>query len=144
MRRTCAAAVSGSALLVGLLLLGCNNIPVSDYTSEQATGPVPLREPSPAKADPVSYEDSLTGGDVFRMYCQYCHQARAIAERPFSHYKNVAAHMRVRANLTAKEYAALQAWLQRMHDVPPGDSPPVAPSPKRLIFTQPIQELKKE
>jgi hypothetical protein len=142
MKRFLLKLASCWAAFFGLMwLIGCN-IPLSDYTSEHGTGPVPLREPSPAKAAPHSYEDSLTGGDVFRMYCQYCHQARAIAERPFSSYKNVAAHMRVRANLTAKEYAALQAWLRRMHDIPAGDAPPIEPSPKRLIYGQAIPELK--
>jgi hypothetical protein len=98
--------------------------------------------PSPAKEGEACdcYEDSLTGGQVFHMYCSYCHNV-SLAERPFSNYRNVAAHMRVRANLTGKEYAKLMEFLRRWHDVPP-PSPPVEPSPKRLIFSQPVNELR--
>ena len=77
------------------------------------------------------------------MYCSYCHNAPALSERPFSNFQNVAAHMRIRANLTGKEYAKLQEFLRRWHDVPPPNPPP-SPSPKRFIFSQPITELRKE
>jgi hypothetical protein len=49
--------------------------------------------------------------------------------------------MRVRANLTGKEYAKLMEFLGRWHDVPP-PTPPDAPSPKRFTFGQPIAELR--
>jgi hypothetical protein len=49
--------------------------------------------------------------------------------------------MRVRANLTGKEYAKLMEFLRRWHDVPP-PTPPTAPPPKRFIFSQPIAELR--
>jgi hypothetical protein len=123
-----------------LAVAGCYHTPVD--TSDYAQGPAPLRMPSPPKDAEAcrSYEDSLTGGQVFTMYCSYCHNAPSLAERPFSNYQNVAAHMRVRANLTGKEYAKLMEFLRRWHDVPP-PNPPVEPSPKRLYFLQPISEL---
>jgi len=101
--------------------------------------------PSPAKEVEGShrYEDSLTGGQVFTMYCSYCHNAPSLAERPFANFRNVAAHMRVRANLTGKEHAKLMEFLRRWHDVP-APNPPPEPSPKRLIFSQPIQELREK
>jgi hypothetical protein len=77
------------------------------------------------------------------MYCNQCHNARALGERPFANYQNVAAHMRVRANFTGEEYAKLMEFLRRWHDVP-APTPPVEPSPKRLIFSQPIAELHDE
>jgi hypothetical protein len=49
--------------------------------------------------------------------------------------------MRVRANLTGKEYAKLMEFLRRWNDIPP-PHPPIEPGPKRLIFPQPIQELR--
>jgi hypothetical protein len=99
--------------------------------------------PSPAKEGEECdcYEDSLTGGQIFKMYCGYCHNAPSLAERPFSNFRNVAAHMRVRANLTGKEYAKLMEFLRRWNDIPP-PTPPQEPSPKRLIFSQPIEELR--
>jgi hypothetical protein len=133
----------GSALAVttALAIAGCYHTPVD--TSDYAQGPAPLRIPSPAReADACkSYEDSLTGGQIFAMYCGYCHNAPSLAERPWSNFRNVAAHMRVRANLTGKEYAKVVEFLQRWHDVPQ-PTPPVDPSPKRFYFSQPIQELR--
>jgi hypothetical protein len=100
--------------------------------------------PSPAKeADCECYEDSLTGGKVFAMYCGYCHNAPSLAERPYSQFRNVAAHMRVRANLTGKEYAKLMEFLRRWNDVPP-PTPAVTPGPPRLTFSQPMAELRPE
>ena len=133
---------AGSALVLGTLLVaGCYYTPID--TSEYARGPAPLRFPSPARAAQGCgcYEDSLTGGQVFEMYCAYCHNARSLAERPFSNYQNVASHMRDRANLTGKEYAKLMEFLRRWNDIPP-PSPPPEPSPKRLIFSEQIQELR--
>jgi hypothetical protein len=75
------------------------------------------------------------------MYCSYCHNAPILAERPFSNFRNVATHMRVRANLTGKEYAKLMEFLRRWHDVPP-PAPPFEPSPKRLLFGREIQGLR--
>jgi len=122
---------------------GCFNTPVD--VSEFSRGPAPRRMPSPGKDAEAcaSYEDSLTGGQVFAMYCSYCHNAPSLAERPFSNFQNVAAHMRVRANLTGKEYAKLVAWLRRWHDVP-GPELHEAPSPQRFIFGQPIPELRQQ
>ena len=133
----------GIAGLVGLLTTGCQNTPVDPY--ESARSPAPLRMPppdnGPGEEGRQSYEDSLTGGKVFSMYCSSCHNARTLTERPFSNYKNVAAHMRERANLTGKEYAKLMQWLRRVQEVPP-PNPPLEPGPKRLIFEQPIPELR--
>ena len=42
-----------------------------------------------------------------------------------------------------EEYAKLVAFMRRWHDVPP-PNPPVEPSPKRLIFSQSINELREK
>ena len=133
----------GSILVLSgaLAVAGCYNTPID--TSDFARGPVPLREPSPARAGDCCYEDSLTGAQVFEMYCSYCHNAPSLAERPFSNWRNVDTHMRLRANLTGKEYAKVVEWMRRWHDVPPSH-PPVEPGPKRFFFSQPIQELRDE
>ena len=128
--------------LVGMLAMaGCYHLP--SETSEYTQGPAPRRMPSPEANASCSYEDSLTGGKVFTMYCSYCHNAPSLAERPYSQFRNVAAHMRVRANLTGKEYAKLMEFLRRWNDVPP-PTPEPAPSPSRLIFSQPMSELRPE
>jgi hypothetical protein len=107
-------------------------------------GPAPLRTPSPAQAiGSERFEDSLTGGEVYQMYCAQCHNRRPMFERPFSNYQNVAAHMRTRANLSGKEYEKLVAWMRRVQDAPL-PSPDTGPSPKRPVFSQPIPELRGE
>jgi len=127
-------------VLVGMLSAGCSNTPID--TSNYGQGPAPLRMPSPAKeGQACSYEDSLTGGQVFTMYCSYCHNAPTLAERNFANFQNVGSHMRVRANLTGKEYAKLMEFLRRWNDIPP-PTPLEEPSPKRLIFAQPVNELR--
>jgi hypothetical protein len=137
--------VGSVIVLVGALwaAAGCQNTAVD--TSDYALGPAPRRMPSPAKeADPCkTYEDSLTGGQVFTMYCSYCHNAPSLAEKPYSQFRNIAAHMRVRANLTGKEYAKLMEFLRRWNDVPPPTAP-VNPTPKRFYFSQPIPELREQ
>jgi hypothetical protein len=124
---------------VALSAVGCYNPPV-DVSQNPAPFRFRLR-----KGEELSgrYEDEVTGGELFTMYCGYCHNMRAMGERPFSNYQNVVAHMRVRAQLTGEEQAKIEAFFRRWHDVPPA-SGPVEPSPKRLIFAQPIPELREE
>ncbi len=135
--RRLAAAV---LMLVTLTALGCYNT-FPDF-SEAARGPTPLRGPSPKRvAEADTFENSVTGGEVYSMYCSQCHNYRPLSERSFANFKNVAQHMRVRANMTGKEYAKLVEFLHQWHDIPP-PTPPVSPSPKRTIFSQPINELR--
>jgi hypothetical protein len=122
-----------------MVFLGCNNTPVN--TSERSPAPLRIPPPSEEGEGHGTYEDSLTGGQVFSMYCGYCHFPRSLAERPFANYQNAAAHMRVVADLTGEEYAKLMEFLRRFHDIPP-PNPPVEPSPKKFIFSQPINELR--
>src|SRR5262245_34675068 len=140
-RQYCRLPRLGLALSGLLILIGCYNTPID--VSDFSRGPAPLRMPSPSKDGNCCYEDSLEGGHIFEMYCSACHNARPLAERPFSNYQNVAQHMRVRADLTGKEYAKLVAWLRRWHDVPPADQREGS-SPKRFVFGQPIPELRQD
>jgi hypothetical protein len=135
--------LTGSLLALAGALAGAGCYSAPPDNSEYCRGPAPLRMPSPEQpGNCACYEDSLTGGQVFDMYCSYCHYAPALAERPFSNFRNVAAHMRVRANLTGKEYEKVMAFLRRWHDVPPRHPPVQESPPKRMIFSQPISELR--
>jgi hypothetical protein len=96
---------------------------------------------APSAPSRTCYEDTLSGGRVFAMYCGACHNARALGERPFASYQNAANHMRVRANLTGEEYRKLMVFLRYWHDIP-AQTPPIEPSPKRFIFSQPLSELR--
>jgi len=147
---------AGRAIALGILLAG--GIPgctppllPRDYvrgtrvsSPNFVDGPAPLRTPSPDQlAGTGRFEDDLTGGDVFQMYCAYCHNRRPLSERPFSNFQNVAAHMRTRANLTGKEYEKLVAFMRRVQDAPL-PNPDTETSPKRFVFSQPVNELQPE
>jgi hypothetical protein len=66
-----------------------------------------------------------------------------LGERPFSNYHVALTHMRQQAYLTGKEYRQIMFFLRRWNDL--GEpTPPVGPTPKRFVFSQPISELRGE
>lgn len=83
------------------------------------------------------------GGQLYKQYCGSCHNARPLGERPFSNYEVAISHMRDQAYLTGEEYRQIIHFLRRWHDVGPA-TPPVEPSPKRFVPSQPISELRGE
>src|SRR5262245_55218888 len=95
----------------------------------------------PPPEEGCQFDERVNGGELFKMYCGACHNARALGERPFSNYDVAVAHMREQAYLTGKEYRAIIHFLRRWHEIGP-PTPDVEPSPKRLTFEQPISELK--
>jgi hypothetical protein len=129
---------------------GCQGPPLLPKDDPQGTrvsttsfvkGPAPLRMPSPDQnAGSDRFEDTVTGGQVYQMYCSQCHNRRPLSERPFANYRNVAAHMRTRANLTGKEYEKLFDFMRRVQDAEL-PLPDLEPSPKRFTFSQPIADL---
>jgi hypothetical protein len=101
-------------------------------------GDVPVDPPGTPPPCPAD-DDCANGGRLFKLYCGSCHNARPLGERPFSNYQVAIAHMRSQAYLTGKEYRQIIMFLRRWDNVGP-PTPPVGPSPKRLIFAQPIGE----
>ncbi len=100
------------------------------------------------KVDPPGHGDSedqdcVEGGRLYKYYCGSCHNARPLSERPFSNYNVAVMHMRDQAYLTGKEYRQIIMFLRRWYDLGP-TTPAVKPSPKRMIFSQPIAELRKD
>ncbi len=98
--------------------------------------------------DPPGHEDSadqdcIEGGRLYKYYCGSCHNARPLGERPFSNYHVAVTHMRDQAYLTGKEYRQIIMFLRRWQDLGP-PTKTVEPSPKRMIFSQPIAELRKD
>ena len=92
---------------------------------------------------PAAEDDCAAGGRLFKLYCGSCHNARPLGERPFSNYQVAMTHMRDQAYLTGKEYRQIMHFLRRWDNVGP-PTPPVEPSPKRFVFSQPISELRGE
>ena len=132
-------AVVGPSL-VALACLGCGSAPSAHTVSRNySLGTAP--QDAPHDSPGHSYDDYLSGGRVFQMYCGACHNARPLAERPFSNYEVASAHMRDQAYLTGKEYRQLIHFLRRWHNVGP-PTPEVEPTPKRFYFSQPLNELR--
>jgi hypothetical protein len=130
-------ALAGAIALVG----GC--MTPSPHTISRNygfRGDVPVDPPGPRGC---AEDDCAEGGRLFSYYCGSCHNARPLGERPFSNYHVALTHMRQQAYLTGKEYRQILYFLRRWHDVGP-PTPPVEPSPKRLVFSQPISELRNE
>jgi len=101
---------------------------------------LPVDPPGP---EAESEDDCAQGGRLWKQYCGSCHNARPLGERPFSNYHVAISHMRDQAYLTGKEYRQIILFLRRWQDVGPA-TPPVDPSPKRFVFSQPISELRGE
>jgi hypothetical protein len=101
---------------------------------------LPVDPPGPP---PDAADECANGGKLFKLYCGSCHNARPLSERPFSNYSVAVAHMRNQAYLTGKEYRQIIMFLRRADNVGP-PTPPVGPSPKRLIYSQPISQLRGE
>jgi hypothetical protein len=104
-------------------------------------GDVPV---DPPRLHSGAYDDDcVAGGELFKLYCGSCHNARPIGERPFNNYHVAVTHMRDQAYLTGKEYRKIIQFMRRWNDIGP-PTPATTPSPKRFEFSQPISELKGE
>jgi hypothetical protein len=126
-------------MVVLALAAGCETpSPHTISRNYSLRGEVPIDPPRPHA---VAEDDCVAGGRLFQLYCGSCHNARPLGERPFSNYQVAVAHMRDQAYLTGKEYRQIIHFLRRWDDVGP-PTPAVRPSPKRLVFSQPIAELR--
>jgi hypothetical protein len=140
-RRAC--SMRGLWLLaVGLVCGGGCETPSAHTFSRNYSlrGDLPI---DPPQLRGQSEDDCANGGHLFKLYCGSCHNARPLGERPFSNYHVALTHMRDQAYLTGKEYRQIMMFLRRWDNVGP-PTPPVEPSPKRMIFSQPLSELKPE
>jgi hypothetical protein len=139
-RRRWQPAIAILALALPIALAGGCETP-SPHTISRNYGlrpDVPFDGPR-TPPDCAAADDCANGGRLFKLYCGSCHNARPLGERPFSNYQVAIAHMRDQAYLTGKEYRQIIMFLRRWDNVGP-PTPPVEPSPKRLIFSQPLGE----
>src|SRR5262245_58245748 len=93
--------VLGLALTIPTLA-GCWGPPSAHTVSRNySTGEAPV---DPPRDGGSGFEDCVSGGRLFQLYCGSCHNARALGERPFANYEVAMSHMREQAYLTGKEY----------------------------------------
>lgn len=126
-------------LTAAILFAGCN-LP-SAHTISRDYGKSTSRTMKPETNGGNSFEDCVDGGQLFKMYCSQCHNARPLAERSFRETEVSFSHMRTQAYLTGEEYRKLIHYLRRWHELGP-PVPDNEPSPKRFYYDQPIAELK--
>jgi cytochrome c5 len=55
---------------------------------------------------------TLTGAELYSMHCNRCHPERYPTERTAAQWKTILLHMRVRANLPAKQARTILTYLQ--------------------------------
>jgi hypothetical protein len=137
----CAAVLGFSASVAATVLAGGCGAPSAHTTSRNYFLRKEIPVDIPPAYPPEHRDDCVSGGRLYKLYCGSCHNARPLGERPFANYEVAVAHMRDQAYLTGKEYRQIILFLRRWHDVGPA-TPAVGSSPKRLVFSQPISELK--
>jgi hypothetical protein len=140
-RRRQWVAVAIAILASFIALSGCETPSAHTLTRSDSLRPdLPV---DPPRHENTLDQDCIEGGRLYKYYCGSCHNARPLGERPFSNYHVAVTHMRSQAYLTGQEYRQIIVFLRRWQDLGTA-TPPVNPSPKRMIFSQPISELRKE
>lgn len=126
------------SVAVLLCLSGCHGPSAHTFSRDYSNAQTRIVDCDTTKKS--GFEDCVEGGQLFKMYCGSCHNARSLGERNFRETEVSFSHMRTQAYLTGTEYRKLIHYLRRWHNV----GPPVrdtAPSPKRFFYDQPIAEL---
>ena|SRR5216684_609123 len=68
--------------------------------------------PKASKKPEKKPEKKLTGAELYAIHCNRCHPERYATERTETQWKTILLHMRVRANLPAKDAKAILNYLQ--------------------------------
>src|SRR5689334_10781451 len=105
----------GLLAMVAALMAGCE-VPSPNSMSRNYTQREGIPVDPPRVVSKVQ-DDAAAGGELFRLYCGSCHNARPLAERPFSNYHVALTHMRDQAYLTGKEYRQIMYFLRRWDNV---------------------------
>jgi len=127
--------------VIAAFMMGCETPSAHTISRNYSQrGELPI---DPPRDQSESEDDCANGGRLFQLYCGSCHNARPLGERPFSNYHVAVTHMRSQAYLTGEEYRQIILFLRRWDNLGP-PTPPVEPSPKRFIYSQPISELRGE
>ena len=101
-------AVAAVAIAAALLFWpGCHP---GNTTQEMSTTPDPGAEPN--EADLVAQRPAKGGAQLWSENCIRCHNYRRPRERSDREWTIIVHHMRVRANLTAREHREILAFLQ--------------------------------
>ena len=84
-------------------------------TGQDTKAPAPKAKDSKTKEaapEKKSAKKKLTGAELYAMHCNRCHPERYATEWNAAQWKTIMTHMRVRANLPAKQAKAILKYLQ--------------------------------
>ncbi|MGZ4974611.1 MAG: hypothetical protein ACXWBP_01000 [Limisphaerales bacterium] len=95
-------ATSAAALVI-LGLVACSPLTRAEDKAADVKGAEKHMQ-KPAK--------TLTGAELYSMHCNRCHPERYPTERTAAQWKTILLHMRVRANLPAKQARTILTYLQ--------------------------------
>ena len=112
------AAGLGMAVIATVLYLASSDpAAAGDTNAPAATVPVAkAKDPQPAaipdKKAEAKPKRELTGAELYAIHCNRCHAERYPAEFTDGQWKTLMLHMRVRANLPAKQARLILEYLQ--------------------------------
>lgn len=101
MARTLVVLCIAAGMVFGVTMALCSAAPGSDSTNS-----VPEAKTAPKAAR------KLTGAELYAVNCNRCHPERYPTEFNSAQWKTLMTHMRVRANLPAKQAKEILKYLQ--------------------------------
>ena len=96
-------------IVLGLMSLLTFGVGTAAWSAED---PAPESEETTQDSSASEAEPALDGAKVFAWNCGSCHSERYPSERNDADWELIVTHMRVRANLTAQQSAAVLRYLQ--------------------------------
>ena len=109
---------AGVTTITGLIYVACGdtsaagdtNAPITTASAPKATDPKIAAKPD--KKVEVQPKRELSGAELYAIHCNRCHAERYPAEFTDGQWKTLMLHMRVRANLPAKQARLILNYLQ--------------------------------
>jgi cytochrome c5 len=105
-RRAAAGLIAGG--LVYTAAMGC--LKGAD-TNTPAAKPVTVK-PAAVPPPKAAAKRALSGAELYSLHCNRCHAERYPNERTSAQWKTIILHMRVRANIPARDARAILRYMQ--------------------------------
>ena len=98
------AGLGFTAIIAAIYAMSCALVIGAD--------PAPTNSAAAAKSEAKPKKAKLTGAELYSIHCNRCHAERYPTEFNSAHWKTLMTHMRVRANLPAKQAKEVLKYLQ--------------------------------
>ena len=111
MRLRITILIATAAVMASVANLRSQDASTNALAAKKAEQPEkPKKESADKKMKPAPKK--LTGAELYSIHCNRCHPERYATERTETQWKTILLHMRVRANLPAKDAKAILNYLQ--------------------------------